>query len=66
MTIKKLNKNLIAITIGDIDGIGINLLLSEVRKKNIRNFILFTNIKIFKECSGDLLVKMGYELDNNW
>ena len=49
MTIKKLNKNLIAITIGDIDGIGINLLLSEVRKKNIRNFILFTNIKIFKE-----------------
>ena len=39
---------LIAITIGDINGIGIEILLKLWKKKKIKNFILFTNIKIFK------------------
>ena len=44
---KKLNKNLIAVTIGDIDGIGIHLLLKEYINKKIKNFVLITNLKIF-------------------
>ncbi len=43
----KLNKKLICITIGDIEGIGIHLLLKEFNKGKINNFILLTNINIF-------------------
>lgn len=39
---------LIGVTIGDIDGIGIILLIDSWKKKKLRNFILFTNINIFK------------------
>ena len=42
-------KNLIAITIGDIEGIGIHLLLKEWLKGNIKNFILITNFKILSK-----------------
>ena len=45
--IKKWNKKLIAVTIGDIDGIGIHLLLKEFKRNKIKNFILITNIKNF-------------------
>lgn len=38
---------LIAVTIGDIKGIGINLLIKVYKKKKINNFILFTNIDFF-------------------
>ena len=41
--------DLIAITIGDIEGIGIHLLLREFKNKKIKNFILFTNFNIFIE-----------------
>mgnify|MGYP001316842098 CR=1 FL=1 len=47
--LSKLNKKLISVTIGDINGIGIHLLLKEFRKKKIKNFILLTNIKIFNK-----------------
>ena len=40
----KLNKNLICVTIGDIEGIGIHLLLKEFKKCKIDNFVLLTNI----------------------
>ena len=46
-SLKKLNKKLICVTIGDIEGIGIHLLLKEFKKKKIDNFILLTNINIF-------------------
>ncbi len=39
---------IIAITIGDIDGIGIELLLRAWREKKINNFILFTDLKILE------------------
>ena len=39
-------KNLIAVTIGDIDGIGIHLLVKEWVKGNLKKFILITNFKI--------------------
>lgn len=55
--IKKLNSNLIAISIGDIDGIGIHLLLKEFRNNRIKNFILLTNIKIFNK-------KLNYPIKN--
>ena len=48
-SIKILNKDLIAITIGDIDGIGINLLIKEFKRKKIKKFILVTNIEIFNK-----------------
>ena len=45
----KLNKNLICVTIGDIEGIGIHLLLKEFKKRKIDNFVLLTNINIFNK-----------------
>ena len=42
-------KNFIAVTIGDIKGIGIQLLIDLIIKKKINNFILFTNYNIIKE-----------------
>ncbi len=46
---KKLNKKLICVTIGDIEGIGIHLLIKEFKKKNIKNFVIISNIKIFND-----------------
>jgi 4-hydroxy-L-threonine phosphate dehydrogenase PdxA len=45
----KFNKNLICVTIGDIEGIGIHLLLKEFKKRKINNFVLLTNINIFNK-----------------
>ena len=44
-----MNKKFIAITIGDINGIGIELLTKLFIEKKIKNFILFTNFKLFGE-----------------
>ena len=44
-----LNKKLICVTIGDIKGIGIHLLLKEFKEKKIHDFILLTNISIFNK-----------------
>ena len=44
-----MNKKFIAVTIGDIEGIGIQLLLSEYKKNKLKNFILITNINIFNK-----------------
>ena len=45
----KSNKQLICVTIGDIQGIGIHILLKEFKKGKINNFVLITNIKIFNK-----------------
>ena len=47
LTLKNFRKKIICVTIGDIDGIGIHLLIKEFKKKKIKNFILLSNIKIF-------------------
>ena len=39
----------IAVTIGDIDGIGINLLVKEWRNNKINNFVIITNLSIFNK-----------------
>ena len=41
--------NIIAITIGDINGIGIELLIKIWKKKNKKNFVLFTNLNFFNK-----------------
>ncbi len=41
--------NLIAVTIGDINGIGIDLLIKLWKKKDNNKFVLFTNINILKK-----------------
>ncbi len=48
-SLKKLNKKLICVSIGDIEGIGIYSLLKEFKKGKIKNFILLTNINIFNK-----------------
>ena len=41
--------NLVAITIGDINGIGIRLILKLYNENKIKNFVLVTNINYFKK-----------------
>tara|TARA_B100000963_G_scaffold237386_1_gene207535 strand:- start:1310 stop:2284 length:975 start_codon:yes stop_codon:yes gene_type:complete len=49
---------LIAITIGDINGIGIEILIKTWKEKKIKNFILITNIDILNK----ILKKRNYKL----
>ena len=39
--------NFTSISIGDIEGIGIEIILKLWKKNKIKNFIVFTNIDIF-------------------
>lgn len=54
----------IAITIGDINGIGIDILIKTWEKKQIKNFILFSNINIFKKHLRKRKIKSNYNLIN--
>tara|TARA_B100001063_G_C16412800_1_gene380326 strand:- start:137 stop:469 length:333 start_codon:yes stop_codon:yes gene_type:complete len=47
ISLLNLNKKIICVTIGDIEGIGIHLLIKEFKKGKIKNFVLITNINIF-------------------
>ena len=49
--------NLIAITIGDIKGIGIHILLDAWKNKKISNFILLSNIEILSKFLKDINFK---------
>ena len=40
---------LIGVSVGDIKGIGIEILIKEWKKQRIRNFVLITNYKLFKK-----------------
>ena len=40
---------LVAVSIGDIEGIGIEILIEEWKKGKISNFVLITNFKLFKK-----------------
>ncbi len=53
--------NLVAITIGDINGVGIHILINAWKRKKINNFILICNIKIFK----NFLKRNNYKLQLN-
>ncbi len=53
--------NLIAVTIGDINGIGVHILINAWKRKKINNFILICNIKIIK----NFLKNNNYKLQLN-
>ncbi len=52
---------LVGITIGDINGIGINILIDSWRKNKIKDFILFTDYTVLKK----FLKKSNYKLKIN-
>lgn len=58
---------LIAITIGDINGIGIHILIEAWKRKRVKNFILFTNINIFKKfiIKNNLKIQLNIINDNS-
>ncbi len=56
--------NLVAITIGDINGIGIEILIDTWKKNKIRNFVLFTNINILKKYLRKKKLKLNLNLIN--
>ena len=41
--------NIVAVTIGDIKGIGLKILIQSFKEKKIKNFILFNNKKIIQK-----------------
>ncbi len=51
----------IAITIGDINGIGIEILIDLWKKRKIKNFVLFCNFDIFQE----YLIKKNIKININ-
>ena len=55
---------LIAITIGDINGIGIDILIKTWKEKKIKNFILITNINILKKILKKRNIKLIFNLVN--
>tara|TARA_B100000963_G_scaffold360857_1_gene393490 strand:+ start:2835 stop:3812 length:978 start_codon:yes stop_codon:yes gene_type:complete len=57
--------SIVAITIGDINGIGIKILIDLWKKNSLRNFILFTDIKVFKEYVKKNKLKININLVNN-
>ena len=56
---------LIAITIGDINGIGIEILFKTWKEKKITNFILITNINIFNKALKKRRVKLLLNVVND-
>ena len=59
-----MNKKPIAVTIGDIEGIGIELLIKLWKLKKIDNFILITNNILFQKMSMTLWKRVGVLHDN--
>ena len=55
---------LIAITIGDINGIGLDILIKTWKEKKIKNFILITNIKILDKVLKKRKIKLNINLVN--
>ncbi len=55
---------LIAITIGDINGIGIDILINTWKEKKIKNFILITNINILNKFLKKRKIKLILNLVN--
>ena len=55
---------LVAITIGDINGIGIDILIKVWKENKLRNFILLTNIAILKKYLHKRKIQFNYNLVN--
>ena len=57
--------DIIAVTIGDIKGIGIELLIKLWKNKKNNNFVLFTNLKIFKNYLKNKKLNIKINIINN-
>ena len=60
--------NLIAVTIGDINGVGIKILIDLWKRKKINNFILLTNLRLFKKYLNKNKIKINiiqYKINKN-
>ncbi len=60
-----MNKNLIAVTIGDLNGLGIDLLLRTWRERKIKKFVLFTNINIIEKYLTEKKLKIKLNIVNS-
>ena len=59
-----MNKKLIAVTIGDINGIGIELLINLWRLRKIKNFVLITNYSLFNKYIKKKKIKLSIKIIN--
>ena len=59
-----MNKNIIAVTIGDINGIGIEILIKLWKTKKINNFILITNSRLFGRYLNEKRIKLPIKIIN--
>ena len=55
---------LVAVTIGDINGIGIDILIKTWKEKKIKNFVLITNLKILIKVLKKRKIKINLNLVN--
>ena len=55
---------LVAITIGDIQGIGIDILIKTWRERKLKNFILISNIQILKKYLKKRNINLNFNLIN--
>ena len=58
---KNITNNMIAVSIGDINGIGIKIIIQLWKKRKINNFILVTNYKLFQK----YLVRKNIDINLN-
>ena len=60
-----MNNKLIAVSIGDIKGIGIHLLIKIFLNKKLKNFVLFSNKNIFNKHLKEQNIKIKINVINN-
>tara|TARA_B100000579_G_C22846284_1_gene864585 strand:+ start:3763 stop:4776 length:1014 start_codon:yes stop_codon:yes gene_type:complete len=65
ITLKNTNSKKICITIGDIEGIGIRLLIDLWKKDKINNFFLLTNFSLFKKYIKNNNIKINIKKIND-
>ena len=59
-----MNKKIIAVSIGDINGIGIEIIIKLWKKKIVNNFVLFTNKQIFNNYLIKNKIKLNFNVVN--